>query len=92
MGFTKLFVWNIKIPLKTAEIVPITRVAHVKLDDLIGYELEKKKLIDNTEAFLEGKPANNCLLFGDAGTGKSTCIKAILNQYYEKGLRIIGII
>lgn len=72
-------------------IVPITRIAHVHLDDLIGYDIPKKKLIDNTEAFLAGKPANNCLLFGDAGTGKSSCIKAILNQYYDRGLRIIEV-
>ena len=45
----------------------------------------------NTEAFLSGKPANNCLLFGDAGTGKSTCIKALMNQYYDRGLRLIEI-
>ena len=73
------------------QIVPITRIAHVKLDDLVGYEIAKKKLIDNTEAFLKGRPANNCLLFGDAGTGKSSCIKAILNQYYDQGLRIIEV-
>ena len=73
------------------KIVPITKIAHVRLDDLVGYEIAKKKLIDNTEAFLKGKPANNCLLFGDAGTGKSSCIKAILNQYYDQGLRIIEV-
>ena len=72
-------------------IVPITNIAHVKLDDLVGYEIAKKKLIDNTEAFVCGRKANNCLLFGDAGTGKSSSIKGILNQYYENGLRIIEI-
>ena len=72
-----------------AEILPITKIAHVKLDDLIGYETAKKKLIDNTKAFVEGKKANNCLLYGDAGTGKSSSIKAILNQYYDQGLRMI---
>ena len=71
------------------QIVPITNIAHVHLDDLVGYENAKKKLIDNTKAFVEGKKANNCLLFGDAGTGKSSSIKAILNQYYDQGLRII---
>ena len=73
------------------EIVPITKIAHVHLDDLVGYELAKQKLIDNTEAFVKGKRANNCLLFGDAGTGKSSSIKAILNQYYDQGLRMIEI-
>lgn len=72
-------------------IEPITRIAHVKLDDLVGYELAKKKLIDNTEAFVRGRKANNCLLFGDAGTGKSSSIKGILNRYYEEGLRIIEV-
>ena len=47
------------------------------LDDLVGYEIQKKKLVDNTRAFVEGRKANNCLLFGDSGTGKSTSIKAI---------------
>ena len=73
------------------EIVPITKIAHVHLDDLVGYEIPKKKLIDNTEAFVHGRRANNCLLFGDAGTGKSSSIKGILNEYYEKGLRIIEV-
>lgn len=74
-----------------AEIVPITNITHVNLDDLVGYESAKEKLIENTEAFVQGKKANNCLLFGDAGTGKSTSIKAILNRYYDKGLRIIEV-
>jgi Predicted ATPase (AAA+ superfamily) len=72
-------------------IVPIKNIANVYLDDLIGYEIPKQKLVRNTQAFVEGRPANNCLLFGDAGTGKSSSIKAILNQYYDKGLRMIEI-
>lgn len=72
-------------------IKPITNIKHVYLEDLVGYELAKQKLIDNTEAFIEGKPCNNCLLFGDAGTGKSSSIKGILNRYYEQGLRIIEV-
>ena len=74
-----------------AIIAPISRIAHVKLEDLVGYESAKKKLIDNTKAFVEGKQANNCLLFGDAGTGKSSSIKAIINEYYEDGLRMIEV-
>ena len=73
------------------QIIPITNIAHVKLDDLVGYEIAKQKLIDNTEAFVNGKEANNCLLYGDAGTGKSTSIKAIANQYYDRGLRLIEV-
>lgn len=73
------------------KIVPIQNITHVYLDDLVGYEIPKKKLIENTESFVEGRKANNCLLFGDAGTGKSSSIKGIANKYYEKGLRIIEI-
>lgn len=76
---------------KELEFIPITNTDKVMLDDLIGYEIQKKKLVDNTEAFVLGKKANNCLLFGDSGTGKSTSIKAIINQYYEQGLRMIEI-
>lgn len=75
----------------TELLLPITNTGNMVLDDLIGYELQKKKLIENTEAFLEGKTANNVLLYGDAGTGKSTSIKAILNQYYARGLRMIEV-
>ncbi|MCR4605282.1 MAG: ATP-binding protein [Eubacterium sp.] len=74
---------------QSSQIEAITHTSDVKLDDLIGYEIQKEKLVENTEAFVLGKPANNCLLFGDAGTGKSTCIKAILNMYYDRGLRLI---
>lgn len=75
----------------SVQIVPILNIAHVRLSDLVGYEIPKQKLIDNTEAFVSGRKANNCLLFGDAGTGKSSCIKAIANEYYTRGLRIIEI-
>lgn len=71
------------------ELIPITNTDEVRLDDLIGYELQKKKLVENTKNFVEGRKANNCLLFGDSGTGKSTSIKAILNEYYSQGLRMI---
>lgn len=75
----------------TAAIEPIVNVEHVYLSDIIGYELQKKQLIENTERFIRGKAANNVLLFGDAGTGKSSSIKAILNEYYDQGLRIIEV-
>lgn len=89
LGLHKAF--RIEHTEQGANIVPITKIAHVHLDDLVGYEIAKQKLIDNTEAFVSGKRANNCLLFGDAGTGKSTSIKAILNQYYDRGLRMIEV-
>ncbi|MCI8327955.1 MAG: ATP-binding protein [Lachnospiraceae bacterium] len=89
LGLHKAF--RVKHTENGAQIVPVTNIAHVHLDDLVGYEIAKEKLIENTEAFVEGREANNCLLFGDAGTGKSSSIKAIINQYYEKGLRMIEI-
>ena len=73
------------------EFLPINNTERVVLNDLIGYEIQKKKLIDNTEAFIKGLPCNNVLLCGDAGTGKSTSIKALLNEYYDQGLRMIEI-
>lgn len=69
----------------------INNMDKVVLDDLIGYEIQKKKLVDNTKAFVDGKKANNVLLFGDSGTGKSTSIKAIVNEFYKDGLRMIEI-
>ena len=72
-------------------IEPILNIAHVYFKDIVGYEIAKKKLTDNTDAFVAGRKANNVLLFGDAGTGKSSCIKAMTNEYYDKGLRIIEV-
>ncbi len=73
------------------EFLPINNMDKVMLDDLVGYELQKKKLIDNTKAFVEDRKANNVLLFGDSGTGKSTSVKAIVNAFYPQGLRMIEI-
>lgn len=73
------------------EFKAINNMDQVVLDDLIGYEIQKKKLVDNTKAFVEGRKANNVLLFGDSGTGKSTSIKAIVNEFYDQGLRMIEI-
>lgn len=88
-GLNKAF--RIKSLPDGVEFLPINNTDKVMLSDLVGYELQKKKLIDNTEAFVKGLPANNVLLFGDSGTGKSTSIKAILNEYYDQGLRMIEI-
>lgn len=70
---------------------PITNTEIVRLSDIIGYDLQKKTLVENTKAFVEGRKANNVLLYGDSGTGKSTSIKAILNEFYDDGLRMIEI-
>ncbi|UTB33491.1 MAG: ATP-binding protein [Methanobacterium sp. ERen5] len=72
-------------------LCPITTTSNIKLEDLVGYESQKKELLQNTEAFVNGRKANNVLLYGDAGTGKSASIKAILNQYYDQGLRMIEV-
>lgn len=71
--------------------LPINNTDKTMLSDLVGYTLQKQDLVQNTEAFLQGHPANNVLLYGDAGTGKSTCVKALLNEYYNDGLRMIEI-
>ena len=73
------------------ELKPINNMDEVVLDDLVGYDIQKKKLLDNTIAFVEGRKANNVLLYGDSGTGKSTSIKAIVNEFYDQGLRMIEI-
>lgn len=73
------------------EFVAINNMDKVMLEDLVGYEIQKQKLVDNTRAFVEGRKANNVLLFGDSGTGKSTSIKAIVNEFYPQGLRMIEI-
>lgn len=73
------------------EFLPISNVDGVRLEDLLGYEGQKAELRRNTEAFLAGKHANNVLLYGDAGTGKSTSVKALINEYYDRGLRMIEI-
>ncbi|MBQ7383702.1 MAG: ATP-binding protein [Clostridia bacterium] len=88
-GLNKAF--RLKETTDGVKLSPITNMERVMLSDLVGYELQKNALVANTEAFVSGKPANNVLLYGDSGTGKSTSIKAIVNQYYDSGLRMIEI-
>lgn len=73
------------------QICPIIHIGNGRLDQLIGYKTQKQQLKQNTEAFLAGKKANNVLLYGDSGTGKSSSIKALLNEYYKDGLRMIEV-
>ncbi len=75
----------------SGEIIPVSNLSGATFDDICGYELQKERLILNTRAFIEGLGANNVLLYGDSGTGKSTSIKAILNMFYEDGLRMVQI-
>ena len=90
-GLNKAFRVSPNIEVTGQLLESITTTGDMRLDDLIGYENQKKRLKDNTEAFVAGRKANNVLLYGDAGTGKSTSIKAILNQYYDQGLRMIEV-
>lgn len=79
------------LPDGTVQFLPINNIGGGRLSDLVGYEDQKKQLTDNTDAFVAGLPANNVLLYGDAGTGKSTSVKALVNEYYDSGLRMIEI-
>lgn len=79
----------IMFAVENAEIVPIKHPDPIRLSDFSGYERERGEVIDNTLALLAGKPANNVLLYGDCGTGKSSCVKAIANEYAKDGLRLI---
>ncbi len=73
------------------ELVPVSHPDTQRICDLIGYENERRKVIVNTLALLDGMRANNILLYGDAGTGKSSTVKAVVNEYAEQGLRLIEI-
>ncbi|MBQ9743840.1 MAG: ATP-binding protein [Clostridia bacterium] len=71
------------------EIEPIVSADRISIDKFIGYKDERQRIIDNTEAFLQGRPAANALLCGDAGTGKSSTVKAIANEFFGRGIRLI---
>jgi len=72
-------------------LVPVRRPHRVSLDDLLCMERQKREVVRNTEQFLRGLPANNALLWGARGTGKSTLIKAVFNAYLDRGLRLIEV-
>ena len=73
------------------EIIPILSADPISLDSFVGYKAERQKVLDNTISFLEGKPGANILLYGDAGTGKSSTVKAVANHLFESGLRLVEI-
>lgn len=77
--------------VKDKEIVPVKYPDSQRLSDFSGYELQRNKIIDNTKALLGGLPCNNVLLYGDAGSGKSSSVKAIANEYKDEGLRLIEV-
>ncbi len=79
----KAFVW------RDGDIRPVVHPDKIELNNFIGYERQRSRVIDNTKAFLHGKSCNNCLLYGDMGTGKSSTVKAIGNEFRSEGLRIV---
>ncbi len=88
-GEYKAFVWEHEEDL--TYLRGVESPDPVKLKDLVGYEDQKETIIDNTKQFLDGYPANNLLLYGSRGTGKSSTVKAIINEYYTEGLRLIEV-
>ena len=75
--------------LKNGAVTPVLTPDPQKLRDLLEYEVQRQKVIDNTRALIRGLPAANCLLYGDAGTGKSSTVKAVANEFASQGLRLI---
>lgn len=86
MAGCRAFRWD-----KQKGLVGVRHIDPIRLEDIVGYERQKKTLLRNTEAFLAGKPAHNVLLVGARGTGKSSSVKALANRYYEDGLRLIEV-
>ncbi len=71
------------------ELVPVLAPDPITVGSLVGYDIERKKVLDNTHALIEGKPAANVLLCGDAGTGKSSTVKAVANELRSEGIRLV---
>ncbi len=84
-----IYAHNVMFRYDCGEILPVMSSDKTDIDDLIGYENEKKLVIDNTQAFLKGLPAADVLLCGDAGTGKSSTVKAVANMFAGEGLRML---
>lgn len=81
----KAFIW------RDGDIQPVLHPDRIDMDSFTGYEIQRDMVIDNTKSFIEGKSCNNCLLYGDKGTGKSSTVKAIANEFRKDGLRIVEI-
>ena len=86
-----IFATSKMFKVENGEIIPVKSADTVSVGDFVGYEKERKQVFDNTKALVEGKPAANVLLFGDAGTGKSSTVKASANYYFDEGVRLIEI-
>ena len=81
----KAFIW------RDGDIQPVLHPDRIDMDSFTGYEIKRDMVVDNTKSFIEGKSCNNCLLYGDKGTGKSSTVKAIANEFRKDGLRIVEI-
>ena len=79
----KAFIW------RDGDIRPVLNCDPISADDFTGYERQRRRVTENTRAFLDGKSCNNCLLYGDMGTGKSSTVKAMANEFRTRGLRIV---
>ena len=86
-----MFAKYIAFTWRNHNLIPIASTDSIKLSDLKNYEIPRQKVVDNTESFVNGYPANNVLLYGDRGTGKSSTVHAVLNEYAKSGLRMIEI-
>ncbi len=89
-GYGK-FAKHIAFTWRNGALCPVTSIDPITLNDLKNYEVQRQKVVDNTESFVTGHPANNVLLYGDRGTGKSSTVHALLNEYHDRGLRMIEI-
>lgn len=81
----KAFIW------RDGDIRPVLHPDRIDMDSFTGYEIQRDMVVNNTKSFIEGKSCNNCLLYGDKGTGKSSTVKAIANEFRKDGLRIVEI-
>ncbi|MDD6989459.1 ATP-binding protein [Ruminococcus sp.] len=81
----KAFIW------RDGDIQPVLHPDRIDMDSFTGYEIQRDMVVNNTKSFIEGKSSNNCLLYGDKGTGKSSTVKAIANEFRKDGLRIVEI-
>lgn len=81
----KAFIW------RDGDIQPVLHPDRIDMDSFTGYEIQRDMVVNNTKSFIEGKSCNNCLLYGDKGTGKSSTVKAIANEFRKEGLRIVEI-
>lgn len=94
LGIHRSFIWNVRNgdgkKIKTA-LLPVLHPDPIRLADLSGYEEQRSVVVSNTLRFLEGKAANNLLLYGDRGTGKSATVKAVCNEYSLRSLRLIEV-